>query len=195
MHLDCTKYTDEELVEKAITEVSFFECIMQRYEKKLQSYIFRLAKLDKPTAEDILQEVFLKIYKNLHAFQPKFKFSSWAYRITHNTTMTHLRKMQARPALYEFTEEENEVFFNSIESDFNLSQEFEKKEFVEKTREAIKKLPEKYYEVLVLRYLEDKNYQEISDILQKPIGTVSVLINRAKEKFKQIAMKEHLDNF
>ena len=61
-------------------------------------------------------------------------------------------------------------------------------------KKALEALPLKYREVLILRYFEDRDYKEISDILRKPPGTVATLLNRAKSKFKKIARQYHLDN-
>ena len=81
---------------------------------------------------------------------------------------------------------------SAIPSDIDLRDDYVKKELAHKVKEIISALPEKYRNALVLRYMEDKSYNEIADIIQKPAGTVATLINRAKAEFKKLAIKNHL---
>ena len=76
----------------------------------------------------------------------------------------------------------------------DLQDRYISQENAEKVKEALADLPTKYRDVLILRYFEDKNYSEISDILRKPPGTVATLINRAKSGFKKIARHHQLEN-
>ena len=81
---DYTEISDEALVEQALEDMSVFAVIVERYEQRLLRYIHRISAFSDEAAEDILQEAFLKAWKNLNGFSPKLKFSSWIYRITHN---------------------------------------------------------------------------------------------------------------
>src|SRR3989339_2062541 len=89
--------SDEELVGLAIKDQAVFLHIMNRYQAKLLYYIKRISGLSNDEAEDVLQDVFIKIYQNLNDFDIDLKFSSWAYRITHNQVISNFRKIQARP--------------------------------------------------------------------------------------------------
>lgn len=184
--------TDEELVVMSIADSDSFYHLMTRYEQKLLHYILRLSNISSQEAEDILQEVFIKAYKNLNEFNQKLKFSSWIYRIAHNETISFFRKKKARP---ETVNIEDQDLVQFLRSSFDIDKEFKQQETIEKVQEVIKELPEKYREVLMLRYIDDLDYQEISDILKKPMGTVATLINRAKAQFKELAMKHKLDLF
>lgn len=172
--------SDNELVHLSLQNQDDFVYLIRRYEQKLLHYIMRLSGLKLEDAEDVLQEVFVKIYYNLNGFDTGLKFSSWAYRIAHNETMSELRKRKSR--LISYYEEADLV---------NLSDAISADNFVDikMTQDEIKKvldkLPEKYREVLILKFLEEKDYNEISDILKKPVGTVGTLINRAKKLFKK----------
>lgn len=185
--------TDEELVKLTLEDQEIFYHLIKRYETKLLNYILRISSTNRETAEDILQEVFIKIYRNLNGFDPDLKFSSWAYRITHNETMSHFRKAKNKMQIASIDDEENNNLVNLLKSTLDLKKEFCTKEIGLKVREAIANLSAKYSEILVLRYLEEKDYREISDILQIPMGTVATLVNRAKGKFKQEAVRLHLD--
>ena len=193
--MEAEKQTDKQLVEMTLKNPDCYEYIIQRYESKLMRYIRRLTNVDQEAAEDILQEVFLKAYKNLHGYDDSFKFSSWIYRITHNEVISYFRKTKSRPEIVDIQvdEDPNVDILATLPSDINLRDDYIKKEMSEKVREVITALPEKYRTVLVLRYMEDKSYDEIADILEKPAGTVATLISRAKDEFKKIAEKNHLN--
>lgn len=186
--------TDSQLVVLALKDQNYFEHLVNRYEKKLIRYIRRLSGLESGSIEDILQEAFIKTYINLNDFDPSYTFSSWIYRITHNETINYLRKHKRVIVIpLETEDEENTNLIEVLKSEINVAEEISRKDLVERIRKAINMLPEKYREVLILRYMEDLNYQDISDILRMPMGTVATTINRAKEKFKQIAEKMHLN--
>jgi RNA polymerase sigma-70 factor (ECF subfamily) len=191
--LDCEKKSDKQLVQLTLKNTDYYECIIKRYEPKLMHYIRRITNVDKETAEDILQEVFLKIYKNLREYDDTFKFSSWIYRITHNEAISFFRGQKARPELVDNERDDDMDILSTIPADVSLRDDYVKKELAHKVREVIAVLPEKYRNALILRYMEDKSYEEIADILQKPAGTVATLINRAKSEFKKLAVKNHLN--
>jgi len=182
--------SDEELVVLSLKDQSCYLHLMERYESKLLRYIFRISSFSKDDAEDILQEVFIKAYQNLNAFDPEFKFSSWIYRIAHNQTISHFRKSKARPQVLNLEFEGD--FIDSIASDLNIEREADQKYLLENIKKVLGSLDKKYKEILVLRFLEEKNYNEISYILKKPAGTVATLINRAKKRFKEEAERKNI---
>ena len=155
-------------------------------------YIRRITNVDNETAEDILQEVFIKIYKNLHEYDEAFTFNSWVYRIAHNEAISFYRKQKVRPKTVNLETDEGVDLLNMIPDDIDLRDDYVKKELARQVKKIIANLPDKYKAVLVLRFMEDKSYDEIADILQKPAGTVATLINRAKAEFKKLASKYHL---
>lgn len=174
--------SDEELVKLTLADQEIFLHIIKRYEIKLGYYIKRISGLGKEDIEDILQEVFIKAYQNLNNFDQGLKFSSWIYRIAHNEVISNWRKRKSRP---ENVIWDAEKVLDNIVADFDISQDIDR-DILSKNMEGIfSKMDIKYREVLVLKFIEDKNYQEISDILKKPMGTVATLINRAKKQFKQ----------
>ncbi|NIA02092.1 MAG: sigma-70 family RNA polymerase sigma factor [Nitrospirae bacterium] len=163
--------------------------IIERYERQLFAYIKRLMKISDGDAEDILQEVFIKTYENLNDFDRDLKFSSWIYRITYNHTISYYRKNKAK--LQMLSLEDNEIIFEKLRSEFNLTESIDKKILKEKIQELLDQLDKKYKDVLILKYLEEKNYTEISNILRKPMGTIATLLNRAKDKFREILANNH----
>lgn len=178
----CFEKTDEELVILTLKNQDYYACLIKRYEKKLTQYVKRITDLSPEDIQDIIQEVFIKTYQNLNDFDQELKFSSWIYRIAHNEAINHIRKIK-----YKFISSDNEdkaEILEKITAETNIEYDINLKFFRKNIQEILQNLDKKYKEVLILKYLEDKDYKEISDILQKPMGTIATLINRAKKKFK-----------
>ena len=185
----CDK-TDEELVALTLDSQGNFLHIINRYEEKLKRYIRRITNVNEDDVEDILQEVFIKVYKNLNSFDKDLKFSSWIYRITHNHVISEARKRQARVEV--IPGEDNDNILKNIRSDIEIEEEIDYNYLKENIDIILEKIDTKYREVLILKYLEEKDYKEISDILKKPMGTVATLLNRAKKKFFEETRKENI---
>jgi RNA polymerase sigma-70 factor (ECF subfamily) len=166
---------DEKLVTLAATDDRYFEILVERYEAKLQRYIMRFINCNVQDAQDIVQEVFINAYRNLNGFDTGLKFSSWLYRIAHNQAVSHVRRVAVRPTVILEAEK-----LEALASEINVENELHRKMDDTLLREAVDRLDAKYKDVIVLRYFEEKNYEEISDILRKPSGSVSSLITRAK---------------
>lgn len=182
-----TELSDEDLVKKTLEDENFYAFLIERYEDKLTRYVLRISGGSKEDVEDTLQDVFISAYKNLNNFDQDLKFSSWIYRIAHNKVISHFRKITARPKTV--TYEGDGQLLNILASSEDLAKELERKYTGEEVRSILSTLDEKYREVLVLKFLEEKDYNEISDILEKPMGTVATLISRAKKQFKIESMK------
>jgi RNA polymerase sigma-70 factor (ECF subfamily) len=173
--------SDEEVV-KQVQESNqeLYAIIIDRYQAKLIRYVFNLIK-DKDKAEDVVQETFIRAYVNLNIFNAKNKFSSWIYQIAHNQTINHIKKHQREVPL-------PDEFDSQSEED--LQKNFEQKEVGKRVNFCLEKIPLLYREPLYLYFLEEKSYQEISDILRMPMGTVATRINRAKKIYKEICPEE-----
>jgi RNA polymerase sigma-70 factor (ECF subfamily) len=166
-------------VEMTIKDLNAYRYIIDRYEKRLLRYIQRILFISKEDAEDILQEVFIKAYKNINGYDSRYSFSSWIYRIAHNEAVSFLRKKRNS------IESSNDMeIFDNLPSDESIEDDFLIKLRDKEVREILKMLEPKYREPLILRYFEDMEYNEISDILHISLGSVSSLINRGKKKFK-----------
>lgn len=179
-HEDCINKTDNELVRLSLDNPDHFLCLSKRYESKLLHYIMRISKFRQEDAEDILQDVFIKTYYNLNEFDDELKFSSWIYRIAHNQTVSEIRKKVSRPSI-PLEKEDIDRFEDAFDITKEIDNSFDR-EIIDK---AISQLDEKYREVLILRYLDEKDYVEISDILKKPVSTVGNLIARGKILFEK----------
>ena len=186
---ECINKTDQQLVALTLKNQDYYLCLMKRYEGRLLNYILKISNINKEDAEDILQEVFLKAYQNLNDFDLNFKFSNWIYSIAHNTTISTFRKKNIRPQSVSW---DNEELINILESTYNVEKDTIRQLAYEQILDIINRLPLKYKEVLILKFIENKDYKEISDILHKPMGTIATLINRAKKSLKQELLKEGL---
>jgi len=156
--------------------------IIKRYEKKLLRYATYLLQ-DEHDSKDVVQESFIKAYISLNGFNNKKSFSSWIYRIVHNEAINLLKKHKKKISLDEDYK---------LESGENLEENFVKKSLQEQTKNCVLQMPIIYREPISLFYLEDKKYEEISDILKIPTNTVATRINRAKGILKQICQKNKI---
>ncbi len=163
---------------------------MNRYWQPLFSYIKRISYFSNEDAEDILQESFIKAYRNLNNFDNDLKFSSWMYRITRNCVFDAIRKKQARPITANL--DINDAV-NLFKSSVDVQREAVQKDEADKVKKIIISLDRKYREALVLKFLENKSYEEIMDILKKPKGTVAALINRGRKKIIEAAKKQKIN--
>lgn len=184
------KKTDSELVKLSLANQDDFAYIVDRYEGKLASYIRRLTNANNEDVEDILQEVFVKVYLNLNDFDENLKFSSWIYRITHNQVISSHRKIKARPEGYAVNIDDR--LANSLIAEIDIKKQVDNKILQKTINSVLNKIGKKYRDVLVLKFLEEQSYQEISDILKKPLGTVASLMNKAKQEFRSEFEKQQL---
>jgi RNA polymerase sigma-70 factor (ECF subfamily) len=177
---DYSKLSDEAIVKLVATkDQELFSHIIKRYQDKLMRYAVYLTG-DEDKSADIVQETFIKTFINLNSFDPQKKFSSWIYRIAHNQTMNSYNRHQKQviiPDDFEF------------DSGVNLEDDLIKQELQTHTTKCLKQMPLIYREPLSLFFIEEKSYEEISDILRIPTGTVGTRINRAKLLLKKICQK------
>lgn len=176
-----TACTDEELVAVVLTQAEAYGEVMARYEAPLDRYIQRLGVRTIEDRQDVLQEIFIKAYRNLNSFDRALKFSSWLYRIAHNEAISWYRKKNVRPEGHLIGDSDTVLTFLTsaeLQTDTVAIERLN----AEALATALAALPEKYRTVLVLRYFEHKEYDEISDILQIPSGTVGTLLHRGKAR-------------
>ncbi|MEA3323377.1 MAG: RNA polymerase sigma factor [Patescibacteria group bacterium] len=183
--------TDNELVELTKKDPAVFGVLMERYDGKLLTYIRRISSVPNEEAEDILQDSFLKAYQNLNNFDNNLSFSSWMYRIVHNETVSHWRKDKSRPQGN--IAHVDDEFLERIVDTQDIVGDVDK-EILKKTLEDIMVgMDDKYREILILKYIEDKSYDEISDILKKPPGTIATHISRAKKQFRELCVQKDIN--
>ena len=181
--------SDNSLVEISKTNPEAFGELVARYQDRLFRYIRRISYFSNEDIEDIVQEVFIKAYRSLNIFDGDYKFSTWVYQIARNTTIDAIRKKHVRP---QTTNIENEDAVKLFRSETDIQAQTETNEQIGIIRKIIESLPYKYREVMILRFLEEKEYAEIVEIIQKPKGTVAALISRGRKLFLSEAKKHGL---
>jgi len=195
LHTLYNQMTDEELVRYSLHDENAFYILMKRYEPALLRYINRIMQASREEAEDLLQEIFIKVYRNINGFDINLKFSTWLYRIAHNEVISQYRKNRRYRSSLNIDDAVNDsrLLVNFLTDTFNMESDYLVREMGVEVKKVLEKLAPKYRDVLVLRYLEELSYEEISDIIQKPSGSVATLLNRAKEKFKKLAEQYQLE--
>ena len=180
------KASDESLVKEILKDPENLNFLINRYWQQLFFFVRRISYFSSEDTEDILQEVFIKVYKNINSFDSSYKFSTWIFQITRNTTIDAIRKKTSRPQ--EFSLDKNDLRQILVESGIDIEEKIINKEKVKIIEEIIRSLPFKYQEVMILKFLEEKTYEEMVDIIKKPKGTVASLLNRGKALFKKQAI-------
>lgn len=182
---------DEAVVKLTLNDPDQYGILMERYEAKLKRYITRLGVRNHDDQLDVLQEIFIKSYRNLNGFDTDMSFSSWMYRIAHNEAVSWYRKRNIRPEGHMIADS-NEIleFLGSKEEGIEIKHD--QLLNAEELQRALATIDEKYREPLILRFFEHKEYDEISDILQIPIGSVGTLLHRGKKQLAGVLNKDYL---
>lgn len=159
-----------------------YKRLVNKYERALYYHILKMVK-DKEQVEDLVQEAFVKAFDNLESYNTNYAFSTWLYRIATNHTIDYLRKKKLqtlsidKPRKTKSGEMEMQLEDQSAQTDRSII----RKQRQNIVQDAIDELPVKYRKVIRLRHMEEKSYQEISEELGKPLGTVKAHIFRARE--------------
>lgn len=182
---DIKDKTDNELVILVRENPEALSYVIDRYKNKLERYIVRRTNVNAHDREDILQEIFIKIYRNINDYDNSLIFSSWIYRITHNYIIDWHRKNKKHISI-SLDDDESKLIHILEDENFKIDNQFiNDQESLDILKKEIKNLPEDYQEILMLKFFEDKSYDEISDILKISTSSVGVKINRAKKLLKQ----------
>lgn len=185
------KPTDEDLIERFQNgDLYAFDLIVKRYKNQLLNFIYRFLG-NQEEAEDLVQETFLRVYKNRRAYRKVAKFSTWIYTIAGNLAKTELRKRKRRKIFsisdlgYEDKDYEIGDKGFSPEDRVNglITEEIVQRE--------IEDLSPKFREVIILRDIQELSYEEISKIVRIPLGTVKSRVNRGRLKLQE-RLKPHL---
>ncbi|HWJ79025.1 MAG TPA: RNA polymerase sigma factor SigW [Niallia sp.] len=181
----------EELVKKRIKQVlkgdqNAFGDIIEIYKDKVFQICYRMLG-NRHEAEDIAQEAFIRAYVNIQRFNIELKFSTWLYRIATNLCIDRIRKK--KPDYYldaEVPGTDGLNMYSQIAAEGRLPEDdVESLELQAMIQLEISKLPEKYRSVIVLKYIEELSLNEISEILELPLGTVKTRIHRGREALRK----------
>ena len=177
--------TDEKLIAdfQAGNERAFVE-LVERYKDRLINFVYRFLN-DMTDAEDLVQETFLKVYKNKHAYREIAKFSTWIYTIAGNLARSELRKRKRRKTftMSQLSFADNE--FTPVDPGKDTEGIVFNTYAGEEIMKAIKQLAEPFKTIIILRDIQELSYEDISTILDIPMGTVKSRVNRARLKLQE----------
>jgi len=190
--VDYAKLEDKELARLAAKgrEMAFRE-LLNRYERPVFSLVYRMVR-DRTLAEDLAQEAFIRAFNAIDTYKPRFKFSSWIFKIANNHTIDYLRKRKLDTVSIDgspharTTEEEAQTRL-VVESHEEAPDRYvEARELGTQIEEAIGMLRPEYRTAVLLRHVEGYTYEEISEIMELPLGTVKTYLHRARGELKGI---------
>jgi len=170
-------------------EARAFDELVSRYDGRLINFVYRTIG-DRDRARDIVQETFVRVYRHLHRFDQTKKFSTWIYTIAGNLAKNELRNRSRNPlVLFQTLKKNWDADHRPLQwEDVNYKPDdlFRKRHLKEMVERAVQELPEHHRIVFVLRELEGKTYEEISEITGCNLGTVKSRLNRARNNFARI---------
>ncbi len=182
--------SDADLARKALggSQEAFRELVV-RFERPVYSLLVRMVQ-EPMTAEDLAQEVFVKAYKRLSTYDPQWKFSSWLFKIAHNTAIDHLRKgaLETVPLEAPPSEEEGRGGLAAILADDGLEgpqAAAERRDLARHLEKAIGRLRPDYRLAVLMFYVHGASYQEICEASGLPLGTVKTNLHRARKELAQ----------
>jgi RNA polymerase sigma-70 factor, ECF subfamily len=183
--------TDHDLIALARTgsEKAYRE-LLDRYQRPVFSLVYRMVR-DRELAEDLAQETFVKVFNHLDRFNPKYKFSSWIFKIASNLAIDTLRKREPPTvsldgSRHAETPDEVEATRITVESKDESPEEFlEAKELGQEIERAIGLLRPDYRTAILLRHVEGRAYEEIAEVMGVPLGTVKTFIHRARSELRE----------
>ena len=166
-----------------------FQELVERYQGRLLNFIYRTIG-DRERGEDLVQEVFIRVYRHIGRFDQSKKFSTWIYTIASNLAKNELRNRSRNPLVLfqtikkNWQEDDRPLQFEDATS--RPDDLYRKRHLRELVEESVAQLPAHHREVFVLRELEGKSYEEIAEITDCNLGTVKSRLNRARNAFAEI---------
>lgn len=169
---------DYELIKQSISGDQYaFAQLLNRYKNLVYSVVLRMVN-DTEEANDLAQEIFIKLYKNLDKYQPEYKFSTWLIRISTNHVIDYHRKRKQETVSIEEMPYE-------VTNYMTPEKEYVKKEEIKQLECAIKTLPDLYKIPIVLYHQQGLRYQEIADAIGEPLSKVKNRIFRGRKMLRE----------
>jgi len=177
--------SDEDLIERFQNgDLYAFDLIVKRYKNQLLNFVYRFLG-NAEEAEDLVQETFLRVYRNRKAYQKVAKFSTWIYTIAGNLAKTELRKRKRRKFFSISDLGYNEKDYDISDEAYNPEKDVDGRMKEEIIHREIEDLSPKFREVILLRDVQQLSYEEISQIVNIPLGTVKSRVNRGRLKLQE----------
>ena len=172
-------------------DMQAFETLVTTYEKQVYALVLGIVK-DDTNAQDVTQDVFVKIHQRLGMFQGKSAFGTWLYRIAYNEALDFLRREKRHQAL-SFddlkTSDEDDSHWDLEDTNYSISQNIEQNDLQRIVQESLMEVPEDYRLPLILHDMQRITYEEIAEQLNCPVGTVKSRIFRARKIFRSYVLR------
>src|SRR5215218_10030365 len=182
---DFNAANDRDLVAAAVEGMEgSFEELVRRYQRPISAYVYRMVG-NYESALDLTQEIFIKVYSSLRRYRAEFKFSTWIYKIAHNSAVDHLRRNATREQSLVVGPEGDQYDLPVESGRLSPEQESESKERRVEIESVVRALPANYRELIILRHSQDLSYEEIVEVTGLPLGTVKNRLFRAREMMRQ----------
>ena len=185
--LELAELSDEDVMERcALGSETAFRALVQRYRTRLMNLVCRFIN-DRDRAEEISQEVFLRVYRNRERYRKSGKFSTWIFTIAVNLTKNEIRSRVRHKGTFSLdaVDEESGQGMSFPDLGPGPDEDLNAAEIRSKVAEALEKIPPRYREAVILRDVEGLSYEEVGEILRIPGGTVRSRINRARLMLKE----------
>jgi RNA polymerase sigma-70 factor (ECF subfamily) len=197
-HLSDKAKKDYLLVLRALNEKDqrAYTELMGRYKDSVYFMLLKMVN-NADDAEDLTIETFSKAFKRLDQYTPQFAFSTWLFKIASNHSIDFIRKKRIKAVSIDqgFSNEDGESYVIPVKEDsLDPEESMQKDERVQRMRDVVEKLKPRYKRLVELRYFEEKSYEEISEILELPLGTVKAQLFRARDFMFEL-MKTTKGNF
>lgn len=179
----------KQLIDRILAgDTNVFRALIEANERLVSHIVFRMVNNDSDR-EDICQDIFLKVYRNLENFHFECKLSTWIAKITYNACINYLKKKQ--PLLFDDCSPNEETIENHA-SDFQGPEDFAaESDLSERLQDEINSLPMKFRSILTLYHVHEMSYAEIAEITQLPDGTVKSYLFRARKLLKEKLMSKY----
>ena len=187
-----TGLNDSDLIKKTLKgDDHSFSLLVDKHKDFVFSMAVRILQ-NEQLAEEVAQDSFLNAYKALKSFEGKSKFSTWLYRITYNVALNALKK-ENRNRVFFSDQEPEEYMSYSISNQINDStlDDVERNDMGDIVRECIAKLPSKFASILTMYHLNQMKYDEISELMRLPIGTVKSHIHRGRVMLRKLILENY----
>lgn len=180
------KTQDQTLIRASLSgDCRAFETLYHKYQSQIYGTLAQRIS-DRDTIDDLMQDTFFRAYRSLHTFKGQAAFSTWLTQIALNVYRSHLRSQQVRQN-WVYQTEDPEVVHNVLRDLIPGAlpdQIVEKRERIQLVHKSIQNLPERYRKAMWLRYVMDWSYEEITQALRVPLGTVKTWLCRARRQLK-----------
>lgn len=180
--------SDEELMEQLQAGVvAAIDILVDRYSERLSHYLYGFVG-DEQKVDDLLQETFIRVFRNRHSYARIAKFSTWLYTIAGNLARTEYRKNKRDPttSIYRTTRDDEEYELQLPDGQRHPDRMADQPIYRDAIQKALQQLDEPFREAVILRDKQQFSYQEIAEITDAPIGTVKSRIHRGREQLQEL---------